>query len=79
MSVSGHPTILSRFKPCTYTAHFIIERNINWYVYAAVTHRDRKPERGGADSKRYPSISFTRNLNGFAKEIQGTFRTQLVN
>ena len=29
--------ILLSFATCTYTAHFIIERNINWYVYAAVT------------------------------------------
>ena len=29
--------MLLSFAKCTYTAHFIIERNINWYVYAAVT------------------------------------------
>ena len=31
------PCMLLSFATCTYTAHFIIERNINWYVYAAVT------------------------------------------
>ena len=41
--------------------------------YISEIHRDRKPERSGANSKLIPAISFTRNLNGFSGEIQGTY------
>ena len=46
--------------------------------YISEIHRDRKPDRSSANSKLFPAISFTRNLNGFSGEIQGTFKTQLV-
>ena len=38
-------------------------------------HRDRKPAKSGTNSKLCPALSFTRNLNEFPGEIQGTFET----
>ena len=46
--------------------------------YISEIHRAQKPERSGANSKLFHAISFTKNLRGFAGEIQGTFKTQPV-
>ena len=54
-------------KPSTSKGQFISE-----------IYRNRKPERSGANSKLGHAISFTRNLNEFAGEIQGTSKIQLV-
>ena len=52
----------------------MLSQTFHWQttVYISEVHRDRKPKKSGAISKLCPALSFTRNLNEFPGEIQGT-------